>query len=152
MNKEAFLKGLAKDLKALKKSEIQKNISFYDEMISDLMENGFTEAEAVAQIGASKKVAEEVLSNSAPECFRKKDVIGTILIVISAVTVLLAAIPSIAGMIMQDVTVSVIGGADGPTSIYLAGRIGGLSGMVIVAVIMILVTIVYKIVRKRREK
>lgn len=130
-------------------------VFIFFEIIDDqknLMENGFTEAEAVAQIGASKKVAEEVLSNSAPECFRKKDVAGTILIVISAVTVLLAAIPSITSMIMQDVAVSVIGGADGPTSIYLAGRIGGPSGMVIVAVIMILVTIVYKIVGKRRGK
>ena len=72
MNKADFLRALRKELKSLKKTEIQKNISYYDEMISDMTEHHMTEEEAVSRIGSPKAAAREILSAAAPEQFRKK--------------------------------------------------------------------------------
>ena len=88
MNKADFLRALRKELKSLKKTEIQKNISYYDEMISDMTEHHMTEEEAVSRIGSPKAAAREILSAAAPERFRKKD---PVLIILVLASVLLAA-------------------------------------------------------------
>ena len=88
MNKADFLRALRKELKSLKKTEIQKNISYYDEMISDMTEHHMTEEEAVSRIDSPKAAAREILSAAAPEQFRKKD---PVLIILVLASVLLAA-------------------------------------------------------------
>jgi uncharacterized membrane protein len=61
MNKIVFLKELELNLSKLKASDIEKHITFYDEMISDYMENGMLEEAAVAKIGDPKTIAEELI-------------------------------------------------------------------------------------------
>ena len=62
MTKEQFLYALRMRLSQLPESEIQKSLSYYDEMISDLMDDGMTEYEAVDHIGDVGEVAEQILS------------------------------------------------------------------------------------------
>ena len=62
MTKEQFLYELRQRLSQLPESEIQKSISYYDEMIDDMTENGMTEYEAVAHLGDVGAVAEQILS------------------------------------------------------------------------------------------
>ena len=62
MTKEQFLYALRMRLSQLPESEIQKSLSYYDEMISDLMDDGMTEYDAVAHIGDVGEVAEQILS------------------------------------------------------------------------------------------
>ena len=62
MTKEQFLYALRMRLSQLPEPEIQKSLSYYDEMISDLMDDGMTEYEAVDHIGDVGEVAEQILS------------------------------------------------------------------------------------------
>ncbi len=64
MNKAEFLKELSFCLQHMNDSEKNKFIIYYDEMISDYVENGMTEEEAVDKIGSPKKIAEELLDDS----------------------------------------------------------------------------------------
>ena len=61
MNKEEFLRALEQRLDALPESEWVKSISYYDEIIDDMVENGLTEEEAVAHLGPVQKIAEDDL-------------------------------------------------------------------------------------------
>jgi uncharacterized membrane protein len=63
MNKEEFLKELAFYLQKMNDTEKNKFLIYYDEMISDYVENGMTEKDAINKIGTPKKIAEELLSN-----------------------------------------------------------------------------------------
>jgi len=62
MTKEQFLYALRTRLSQLPESEIQKSLSYYDEMISDLMDDGMSEYEAVAHIGDVGEVAQQILN------------------------------------------------------------------------------------------
>lgn len=154
MNKHTFFKTLKKHLKKLKYSAVQKNISYYDELLSDMVENGATEAEALEKIGSPKKIAQEILQNAAPEDLKKKDIMGTVLIAVSAFfiaaiilvelcfhTYSLSAITTFTG------NVSIIGGADGPTSVFVAGKLGRPLGLFAAAAAAITVTVIYKLIR-----
>ena len=63
MKKQEFLNKLKKELRGLPKKEIEEQLNFYSEMISDRMEEGLTEEEAVEAIGgeaaSSKKISGE---------------------------------------------------------------------------------------------
>ncbi len=63
MNKVEFLKELAFCLQKMNDSERNKFVIYYDEMISDYVENGVTEEEAVKKIGTPMKIAEELLDD-----------------------------------------------------------------------------------------
>lgn len=151
MSKKIFLKTLKRELRALNSSELQKNISYYDEIIADMMESGLSEKAAIEKIGAPQKIAREILENTSPENMRKKDIPGRILILASIITIILSVISGVRRYIFINDTISIIGGADGPTSIFLAGRIGA-PRIWMVAVILVLVTVVYKIFRMNRKK
>lgn len=151
MSKKIFLKTLKRELRALNSSELQKNISYYDEIIADMMESGLSEEAAIEKIGAPQKIAREILENTSPENMRKKDIPGRILILASIITIILSIISGIRRYIFINDTISIIGGADGPTSIFLAGRIGA-PRIWMIAVILVLVTVVYKIFRMNRKK
>lgn len=64
MTKKEFLKALEKYLKNLPKKEIEKSLAFYSEIIDDRMEEGAAEEEAVRDLGAPDKIAEEILSDA----------------------------------------------------------------------------------------
>lgn len=61
MSKAEFLNKLAFCLQKMNASERNKFLTYYDEMISDYIENGITEEDAVIKIGDPKKIAEELL-------------------------------------------------------------------------------------------
>ena len=61
MSKEEFLGSLNRLLKSLGKSEREKSLSYYNEIIDDYMEDGYTEEEAVEQIGSPGQIAQEIL-------------------------------------------------------------------------------------------
>ena len=63
MNKAEFLNELSFYLQNMNDSEKNKFIIYYDEMISDYVENGMSEEGAVNKIGAPKKIAEELLGD-----------------------------------------------------------------------------------------
>lgn len=62
MNKKEFLAELRRKLSGLPTSEIEERISFYGEMIDDLIEEGISEAEAIEKIGPVEKLAEQILA------------------------------------------------------------------------------------------
>ncbi|OYP46467.1 hypothetical protein CG709_03700, partial [Lachnotalea glycerini] len=63
MNKAVFLKELALYLNKMKKEDKDRFITYYDEMLSDYIENGMSEEDAVNKIGDPKRVAEELLES-----------------------------------------------------------------------------------------
>ena len=122
MNKRNFLKELKKELRRLKASEIQKHLSYYEEMISDMTEHNMSEAEAVARIGSPKDAAREILESASAGDLRSK-----------------------------NTAVSIIGGADGPTSIFIAGRISRPDLLYAATAAVLIVTVLYYIRRRRRK-
>ena len=62
MTKNEFLVQLSAALAALPSTEIDLHLSFYGEMIDDRMEEGLSEAEAVAELGTPREIAAQILS------------------------------------------------------------------------------------------
>lgn len=159
MNKKSFLDSLKKKLKELNRTEIQKHLNYYDELLSDMMENGLSEADAIAKIGTPEKIAEEILENAVPEEFTEKDTAGRVLIGISIVLAVVALVAKISGGMLPvsfstssaGTSIGIIGGADGPTSIFLAGKVGEPVALYALAATMITVTIIYKVYRRNKK-
>jgi uncharacterized membrane protein len=63
MNKKEFIARLRSALKGLPQNEIEERVIFYSEMIDDRIEEGFSEADAVASIGS----VDTIISQIAPE-------------------------------------------------------------------------------------
>lgn len=63
MNRQEFITALRKALSGLPQEEAEKSISFYDEMISDRIEEGAAEEEAVAAVGSVEETARQILSD-----------------------------------------------------------------------------------------
>lgn len=61
MNKEIFIKELKKGLKRLPREEKRKQLSYYSELIDDMIEDGMSEAEAVARLGDVKDICDNIL-------------------------------------------------------------------------------------------
>lgn len=60
MNKEEFLNRLREELKGLPAAETEKSALYYAEILDDRMEDGMSEVEAVASLGAPEEVAENL--------------------------------------------------------------------------------------------
>ena len=150
MNKQTFLHTLKKQLKRLKSEELKKHLNYYEELIADMTENGMTEEESIEKIGSPDQAAREILESTSPENLRPKDLTGRILIVTSILLALAATVSAIRAHMMMNAAISIIGGADGPTSIFIAGKVGTNTWLVAAAIIAVLVTVVY-FIRKRRK-
>lgn len=153
MTKQEFLKKLKSKLKGLNRVERDKYIEYYDEVISDIVESGFSEEEAIEKQGSVDQVAEEILANVNPAGLRQKDGKGTALIIVSTCMVfvsLIALISEITFKMQFNTAVGIIGGADGPTSIFVAAKTGYSWGLYIVTVIVVIFTVVYH--NKKRNK
>lgn len=159
MNKKNFLGSLKKNLRKLKMSEIQKHLKYYDELLSDMMESGLSEVDAIAKVGTPEKIAEELLENAAPEEFTEKDTIGRVFIGISIVLAVVALVAKISGGMLPvsfstssaDTSIGIIGGADGPTSIFLAGKVGEPVALYALVATAITMTIIYKVYRRNKK-
>lgn len=77
MNKKKFLLRLKRALRGCAPAEIQNRLAFYAEMIDDRMEEGLTEKDAVLEIGAPEKIADEILSEMKAEGKEAKRPLGT---------------------------------------------------------------------------
>ncbi len=79
-----------------------------------------------------------------------KKVVGIILTVIGIVTAVISLILKVKGQMSMARSVSIIGGADGPTSIFIAGKIGGTSAVIgIILGIVLLTAGIFMIARKK---
>ncbi len=63
MTKNEFLDELKSGLISCPDEEREERVNFYDEMISDLMEEGYTEEDAVAKIGNPKEIAAKIVED-----------------------------------------------------------------------------------------
>lgn len=64
MNKREFLSELRQRLKGLPINEIDERVNFYDEMISDIVEDGKTEEEAILELGGIDNVVKQIASET----------------------------------------------------------------------------------------
>ena len=62
MNKQEYLEKLRRALAQMPPEELEKQIAYYDELISDMCEDGLSEPEATARLGDPAAVAEELLA------------------------------------------------------------------------------------------
>lgn len=62
MNREEFRKNLSMKLSQLPEEEVEKSISYFDEMIEDRMEDGMEEEAAVKEMGHVDEIAEKILT------------------------------------------------------------------------------------------
>ena len=60
MNKQEFLNELRARLNGLPKNDIEERLAFYEEMINDRMDEGFSEEEAVNDIGTVDEIVEQI--------------------------------------------------------------------------------------------
>ena len=64
MNKQEFLAKLRNSLSGLPQEDIEERLTFYSEMLDDRIEEGVSEAEAVAAIGPVDAVAAQILGDT----------------------------------------------------------------------------------------
>ena len=64
MKKSEFMEAVRKKLKGLSEEDISKALEFYDEAISDRMEEGLSEDQAVAALGNPDEIAEQILMDT----------------------------------------------------------------------------------------
>lgn len=154
MNKQEFLNTLSHHLRKLKKKERAKYLDYYDEMISDIVENGATEEEAIGRQGNIEQIASEILAGASPDSLKVRDVRGICLTAASLI-LLFFSVPSLLfrlqAQMQMSAAIGIIGGADGPTSIFVAGKIGSPWGLYIATAVVVIVTVVY-FVKKYRKK
>ena len=74
-----------------------------------------------------------------------KKILGIVLSVIGIVTVIVTVILKL----KRQMSISIIGGADGPTSVFVAGKVGNTSAVAGVIVGILLLVIGIFIIRKR---
>lgn len=67
MNRLEFINELGAALSALPPDEVQKALSYYVESIDDRMEDGMSEEEAIASLGAIPELAENILAQQEQE-------------------------------------------------------------------------------------
>jgi len=63
MHKQAFLANIQEKLAGLPQEDIEKSLEYYSEMIDDRMEDGLSEADAVAAMGSPEEIAAQILSD-----------------------------------------------------------------------------------------
>lgn len=60
MNKREFSDALRRELNGYPTEEVERSVSFYEEMIDDRVENGMTEEAAVASLGSVEEIAKKI--------------------------------------------------------------------------------------------
>ena len=64
MNKQEFLEIIRNGISGLPKDEIEERVAFYSEMIDDRIEEGFSEEEAVGDMGNPDEVIARIISET----------------------------------------------------------------------------------------
>lgn len=149
MNKERFLRDLGRALRRLRKEERRRQLEYFDEIIGDMMEGGMSEEEAVRKMGVPGELAENILEQMPKESFKKADVTGLLL---SGASLVCATVVLIFFRMNRGVSFY-MGGGDGPTSVFVAGRVGRPAALCAVTVLAAVATAtaVYYVRKKRRH-
>ncbi|NCA96871.1 MAG: DUF1700 domain-containing protein [Bacteroidia bacterium] len=63
MKKNEFISKLRQEIRNLPYDEVEKTIAYYEEIISDRMEDGSSEDDAVASLGTPEAIARDLLAN-----------------------------------------------------------------------------------------
>ena len=133
MGKEEFLQSLRSALSGLPKEEVDDRIDFYEEVIRDRMEEGFSEEAAVTAVGAVNELASQIRAElvSKQEKPKKVSVSKILLLVGSPIWISLAAA-------VVSVVVSLYVAAWSLVislwTIFVCELIGGFSGLVLSAI------------------
>lgn len=146
MDKREFLKKLEKALKRLQPEERARYISYYDEIIMDLVDGGMSEKDAVIKQGSMNDIVADIMSQVEPDKVVKKNIFEIILFIVACLaaiicTIVLIALPDVVTFAMMDM--------DGPTSIFLAGKVIEPVWLYILTAIVLVVSIVLFAVRKK---
>lgn len=64
MNKQELLAELRRGLSGLPQEDIEERLSFYSEMIDDIMEEGLSEEEAVGKIGNTQEIISQIIADT----------------------------------------------------------------------------------------
>lgn len=64
MTKSDFLLELERELVGLTREEINKTINYYSEMISDMIDSGLTQEEAINKLGKPRDIANEIIETA----------------------------------------------------------------------------------------
>ncbi len=79
-----------------------------------------------------------------------KKIVGIILAIMGIAIAAISLISKVNGQMSVAKSVSIIGGADGPTSIFVAGKVGGFSVIIgMIVGIVLLITGIFIIARKK---
>ena len=147
MTKTKFIRQLSKALRRLKPEERSRYLAYYEEAISDLMENGDDEDSACKKQGSIETITAKIYEDAGTEMLRKRDwamiillIIGTILTVISVLCMFL--LPDAGAISVLD--------GDGPVSVFVAGKIGEPMVLYIVSAVVIIAGLLYSCIRKRK--
>ncbi|MBE5944074.1 MAG: DUF3887 domain-containing protein [Lachnospiraceae bacterium] len=147
MDKRIFLKKLDKGLKKLLPEERARYISYYDEIIMDLVEGGLSEQEAVAKQGDISHIVLDVMSQIEPENMEKKNPLEILLFVLGC---LIAAICVVVLIALPDVITFSMMNEGGAVSVFIAGKVFEPVWLYILTVTVLLVGIIVFVVRKRK--
>ena len=63
MNKQEFLSELKKGLRGIPKADLEERLNFYSEMIDDRIEDGYSEEDAVLEIGDIETIISQIISD-----------------------------------------------------------------------------------------
>ena len=146
MDKREFLKKLEKALKKLLPQERARYISYYDEIIMDLMDGGLSEKEAVDKQGNMSDIVADIMSQVEPEKVARRNPYEIVLFVVAFIfaiscIIVLIALPDVVSFAMMDV--------DGPTSIFVAGKVVEPVWLYILTAIILVASIVIFALRKK---
>ena len=107
-------------------------------------------------------VIKSPVCNKSLEEHMKKDKIFIGLVVLDAILLVLNLADSVLGSMLRAAfslhssdaaSIAIIGGADGPTSVFIAGKVGTpTKGLLIALVVAVIVTVVYAAVKKKKDK
>lgn len=119
MNKIEFLAAVSAELDGLSPADVREQIGFLSEMIEDRMEEGVTEAEAVAAIGTPEEVAARILADAPfatltdlPTPPKKRSVLRTVLLAATSpvwASLLLAAVITLFSLIVTFGAIGAVG-------------------------------------------
>ncbi|MBR3599378.1 MAG: DUF3887 domain-containing protein [Lachnospiraceae bacterium] len=148
MDKREFLKKLEKGLKKLVPEERARYVSYYDEIIMDLVDGGMTEQEACAKQGDMSTIIADIMSQVEPEKVEKQKPLEIVLLVVSlligiACIIVLIALPDVITFSMMN--------EDGPTSVFVAGKVVEPIWLYIITAVVLVASTIIFVVRKKSK-
>lgn len=142
MDKKTYLRRLRRELRPLKREERKRQTEYFDEMISDMVEAGMKEDEAIRKIGDPRATAETILDQLPEKERSEKDRLGLLLSAASALCLCVSMAAFVVSCLGHGFSFYV-GGGDGPTNVFLAGKIGQPTWLYGLTALMVGITLVY---------